>query len=100
MYVAAFCPAPKSHIRQPIAFDEGEEEDCDDDIPDAEWIWAAGVTNQTVLKYVSVKNSTLFFYLSLSHPTIPIHTCICIYIQGYACVCMYMLCVRLPYMSS
>ena len=96
--LSAFCPEPKSHIGQPIAFDENEEEDVDEDIPDAEWQWAVGVTNQTELRHFSVKtllSFSIFLSVSLSHPSILTHTCICLYIhiQGYACVYVYAMCV-------
>ena len=43
--LAAFCPDPKSHIGQPVAFDvDDSDEDDDSAVPDNEWQWDVGVT--------------------------------------------------------
>ena len=47
--LAAFCPDPKSHIGQPVAFEVSSDDD-DDEIPDEEWRWLYGVTNTTQLR--------------------------------------------------
>ena len=49
--LAAFCPDPKSHIGQPVAFDEEEtDEEEDENVPDNEWQWDVGVTDATMLR--------------------------------------------------
>ena len=49
--LAASCPDPKSHIGQPVAFEETDEEEYDDEqVPDHEWQWNVGITITTVLK--------------------------------------------------
>ena len=50
--LAAFCPDPKSHIGQPVAFDveETDEEEDDEHVPDREWQWNVGVTHAAGLR--------------------------------------------------
>ena len=48
--LAAFCPEPKSHIGQPVAFEVSSDDDDEDVIPDEEWRWNYGVTNTTQLR--------------------------------------------------
>ena len=48
--LAAFCPDPKSHIGQPVAFQEVSSDDDDEAVPDEEWRWDFGVTDTTQLR--------------------------------------------------
>jgi hypothetical protein len=49
--LAAFCPDPKSHIGQPVAFAaEVSSDDDDEQVADEEWRWSAGVTDATQLR--------------------------------------------------
>lgn len=48
--LAAFCPDPKSHIGQPVAFQEVSSDDDDEAVADEEWRWDCGVTNTTQLR--------------------------------------------------
>ena len=48
--LAAFCPDPKSHIGQPVAFQEVSSDDDDEAVADEEWRWDIGVTDTNRLR--------------------------------------------------
>ena len=47
---AEFCPEPPKHVGQPVQFqdDESDEEACE--VPEEQYLWHVGVTNQTNLR--------------------------------------------------